>query len=83
MQTSRGCYEPAPIPIFVLDDEKYLRCPLRIITGQTVELLRYFRYYREGHLPVSGGMLDQSAKFIIAIDVILNEIGKFDYAGNK
>lgn len=74
MQEARGCHEPAPIPVFVLDGEQYFRCPLRIITRETGELIRYFKFYKEGYLPVEGGMLDQSAKFVSSIEVILTEI---------
>ncbi len=74
MQEARGCTKPAPIPVFVLDGERYFRCPLRIITRQTAEMLRYFRFYNDGYLPVEGGMLDQSAKFVQAIEIILSEV---------
>lgn len=74
MQSARGCIRPSPIPVFVLDGEQYFRCPLRVITRETAELLRYFKFYKEGYLPVSGGMLDQSAKFLSAIEVIGAEI---------
>ena len=74
MQEARGCFKPAPIPVFVLDDERYFRCPLKVITRETAEMLRYFKFYQNGYLPVSGGLLDQSAKFVSAIEVIGAEI---------
>lgn len=72
----KGCDEPAPIPVFALDGENYFRCPYALITPLTAELLRYFSHYRQGHYPVAGGLLDQSALFLQAVEIIEGEIAE-------
>lgn len=72
----KGCDEPAPIPVFTLDDELYFRCPYALITPLTAELLRFFIQYKQGHYPVAGGLLDQSALFLAGVEIIDQEISE-------
>lgn len=71
--TTRFCDagRPAPFDKWVLPDGTPSRtCLLPMVTRHTRELLRYYDFYRAGHLPREGGMLNQPNKFIQAIEVI-------------
>ncbi len=69
---SRGCKEEAPAPVFEMDGEKYYRCPLKLIRKETLEYVRFHRFFQMGYLPNAGGLLEQPAKFLNAIEVIEN-----------
>ena len=73
----RGCEEDSPIPgAWKLDEWEFQRCPVKIITLQSVEYIRAYVYYTKGYLPNSGGWTNQPVKFIEAIEVIEHEIDK-------
>jgi len=54
--------------------EKFYRCPVKLITPDTVNFIRYYNFYKNGYLPVQGGMLDQAFIFTQAIKVFDDEI---------
>jgi hypothetical protein len=41
-----------------------------MISAQSREFLRLFRFYRNNILPFSGGLYDQPAKFMQAMEII-------------
>ncbi len=45
-------------------------CFLPMITPQSNELLRLFGHYRKGNLAFSGGLLDQPAAYIEAMELL-------------
>lgn len=40
------------------------RCPLELIDNNVSELIAYADLMKQGHMPVSGGVLDQSHSFL-------------------
>jgi len=51
-------------------------CFLPMITRQSHQMLRLHRHYTEGFLPQAGGVLDQSAKYVEAMEVIDGEFAR-------
>jgi len=73
----RGCKKDSPIKdIWQIDDWKFQRCPLKIVTIQSLRYIEAYNFYEKGYLPNTGGWLDQSAKLLKAIKVISNRINK-------
>lgn len=46
------------------------RCPQKVITSDARRLLRAYRDYERGFLPVDGGMEDQAAVFVRCVGLI-------------
>ena len=45
-------------------------CPLPMITGETRSMLKLHAHYKNGILPISGGILDQPAAYVEAMNII-------------
>lgn len=65
-----GCEEDAPVPVYAVDGENIFRCPLKLITEESYIYMRYYRHYKNGFLPVHGGLMDQATKFLKAMAII-------------
>jgi len=50
------------------------RCPIKLITPVTIRIMQLYRFYKQGFLPNTGGILQQSSVLLTAFDVIENEI---------
>lgn len=77
MQKARGCEEPAPHPVQLIDGEMLYRCPASLITEETKMFMILHHHYLKGHLPVAGGLLDQTTLFVQAmthIDGTVDEV---------
>jgi hypothetical protein len=72
----RGCLEPAPAPVLDLDGESIHRCPVRHLTADVARLLKLYGHYRNGFLPVAGGVLDQTPQFLEAMAVIAQQVAE-------
>jgi len=48
----------------------FYSCPKGSVTRESGEWLRYYAHYMDGYLPVEGGLLNQTAKFITAMEII-------------
>lgn len=71
----RGCVDDSPIPgKWQIDDWHFQRCPVRLITQQSLEYIKAYRMFDKGYLPNPGTWLNQSAKFIEAMEIIEREI---------
>lgn len=58
-------------------------CPVNLIDADTLELLDvWFPHYKNGVLPVAGGLLDQSNWYIEAMTEINKWIARARYADN-
>ncbi len=75
MRQERGCLTDAPIPgKWNIAGTHYQRCPIRLLTPQTLWLLRIYGHYRHGFLPTSGGLFEQSNRLLQAMEIINEEI---------
>lgn len=69
-----GCAEDAPYVLYEITGKPYRRCPFRLVRAETSEWIGFYNDYKAGFLPVSGGMLDQAAKFREAMQIIEGEV---------
>lgn len=60
----------------MFEGEALKRCPIRLITYESLILIKYYGFYKEGYLVNKGTLLMQPAKMIEAFGVIDNEISK-------
>lgn len=71
----RGCEKDSPLPgRWQIGEQMFQRCPLKTVNLSSYKMIQAYNFYKNGYLPNSGGWMDQSAKFIEAIDVIEKEV---------
>ncbi len=64
--------------MFALDGEDYYECPLKIITKQSWEYIKFYTFFEKGFLPNKGGILEQPAKFLDIMSIIEKFIGELN-----
>lgn len=57
---------------------RLFRCPRKLVSDDGRRLMRAYRDYERGFLPVPGGMEDQAASFMRCIGLIDAERGEID-----
>ena len=50
------------------------RCLRQLVTPASWEFIRMYRHYKNGILPLAGGLLDQPARFVDAMEIIDEQI---------
>ena len=45
-------------------------CPRNNLDVESMQLLSLYKHYKNGLLPVGGGLLDQSAQYLEAMEII-------------
>lgn len=76
-KVERGCEEDSPLPdTWQVDDWTFQRCPLKLITLESIEYLKAYQLFDKGYLPNAGGWVEQPAKFLDAMVIISAEIQK-------
>jgi len=71
MRGERGCESDASVAQFVFPDgEEVRRCPLRAVDRAAMEAARAHGYVQIGLLPEPGGVLDQPAVFLRAMEIV-------------
>ena len=83
LKEARGCIKKLSVPVFNLDGDDYFRCPLKIITKQTGEYVRFYNFFRDGYLPNAGGIMDQPGKFLDAMSIIESAVGEMEKETEK
>ena len=53
-----------------IDGEEFYSCPKGLVTVESRLWINWYQHYKNNLLPVSGGVLDQSAKFLDAMLII-------------
>ena len=76
MREERGCDAPSIVAQFTFDGEELKRCPLRIVTREAVEATKAHGYVQAGLLPEPGGVLDQPAVFLRAMEFVSGLMAK-------
>ena len=61
---------PSPNPQWDIDGEEFNVCPKGLVTWESIDWLRYHSHYEKGFLPVAGGMMNQTAQFVEAMEII-------------
>jgi len=67
----RGCERDSIIKNrWEIEKEYYQRCPLKIISGVSFDYIHAYRFFKMGYLPNGKGWLDETKKFLQAMNVI-------------
>jgi hypothetical protein len=83
-KVERGCEEDSPIPgKWKVDENSYQRCPLKIITQQSLDYLDAYELLEMHILPHGKGWLNESKKFMDAMRLIRSEVLKIKLEANK
>jgi len=70
----RGC--EGREEIIEIEGIKVDRCPVKMITAQSMAYIEAYYQYKNGYLPNSGGWLDQPIKFLEAMKIIEEAVEK-------
>ena len=80
----RGCEFDSPIPgRWEIEGEAYQRCPVRLVSSVSCEYLQAYGIYKNGFLPNGGGWINESAKFIQAMQTIEKQLAKDGQNGRQ
>ena len=63
--------------------ETFYRCPVKLVTNDTVMIMKYYNFFKKGHLPVTGGLLNQTAVFLESIEFIDQEVKRLQATEDK
>ena len=83
MQQQRGCKEDAKGTVWDIEGTKVKRCPQTLVKAETYKFLQAYSWYSKGFLPLRGGMLNQTNRFLNAINIIGNEIAESEQDGKR
>lgn len=79
-----GCEADAPRPFAVIPwrggSIPVKRCPSKTLPPEILSALRWIGHARNGNWPCAGGLLDQSATFVRAFEVVSAEISRQEAA---
>jgi len=78
-----GCKKETENSPYSIDGEILKRCPLKLITRQSTQYLRFFHYYEKGYLPNEGTITNQPGKFLDAMMAIENIISEMKQEHEK
>ena len=68
----RGC-DNKPKQDYLIDGKVAERCPAKIILPEIKDYIRYYSYYKKGHLPFRGGLSEQPIKLLQIFDILESE----------
>lgn len=71
LKKERGCEAEGIVP-FYINDERYFRCPLKLISPLSYEYITAFRFYEKGKFPNGEAWLRESRKYLEAMAVVDN-----------
>lgn len=73
-KVDRGCLEDSPIPgRWQIGDFVLERCPLSMISQESCWYIRAYNFMEKGVMPISGGWMEQSNKFVEGMSLIMCE----------
>ena len=58
-------------------------CPLSVITLEISRYFSFYAHYKNGYLPASGGVLDQTARFLKMMEIIQAAVSDYEQAEAK
>lgn len=76
-EVANGCREPAMRPVAYLKGEPLRRCGAAVVTSEAPwawDVLRLYPLWEQGTLPNSGGVLDQPAQLLDALQLVDAEV---------
>lgn len=69
LQKERGCVDNGLLP-FDLGDERIFRCPLKLVTNMSWQLIQAYAFYKKNLLPNGSSYLAETQKYIDAMFTI-------------
>ena len=63
--------------------ETFYRCPVKLVTNDTIRIMKYYNFFRKGYLPVAGGLLSQTAIFLESIEFLDQEVKSLQATEDK
>jgi len=60
--------------LWSFNGEDLVGCPIKMITQQSGEFVRAYRFFKYGLLPRSGGLIDQGMRYVQAMEAIDREV---------
>lgn len=77
MKIDRGCVADSPIPDrWQIGDHKFQRCPKKEVSADIQVFIIAYNFFKQGILPNAGGWLNQSHKFLQAVQFIDAEVAE-------
>jgi hypothetical protein len=75
MKIDRGCEKDSPVPDrWQLDEYRFQRCPKKEVSADIQLFIVAYNFFKQGVLPNTGGWLDQSHKYLQAVQFIDAEV---------
>lgn len=56
--------------------EPVYRCPVKLVTPDISYFFKFYAMYKQGYLPVAGGVLDQASLFMQAAAIVDKEVAE-------
>jgi hypothetical protein len=53
---------------------EFFRCPVKMVGQRIRTAMRFYIHYKNGYLPIPGGVLDQSNTFLAACEILDKQI---------
>jgi hypothetical protein len=82
MQKERGCTEDGIVP-FLVGENRYTRCPIKLITRTTWDYIKAYKYHKMGLLPNGISYMNESQKYLDAMTILDNEVARIEEAEMK
>lgn len=80
-----GCDKDTTTPLFI-NEVEYKRCPLRLLLDEpewTQRVLFFYRFYKDHEYPDAGTFYDQSARYLILMEIVGDAFRIANEAKNK
>lgn len=65
----RGCFGN-PVQPYFIDGKPADRCVAKLLPLGIKDYIRYYEYYKKGHLPFRGSVAEQPAKLLDIFDIL-------------
>ena len=65
----RGCF-CNPVQPYFIDRKPIDRCIAKLLPIEIKDYIRYYEYYKKGHLPFKGGISEQPVKLLDIFDIL-------------
>ena len=76
----RGCFGN-PVQPYLIDGKPTDRCVAKLLPGEIKDYIRYYQFYKKGHLPFRGGISEQPSKLLDIFDIL--ESAEIETMSNK
>ena len=78
MQLNRGCEKNASRPIWKIKGQDVLRCPIKTISKEVMNLVSMYKSYNKGIMPYNLGYMEHPNIIVEAFDIISSEVNAYE-----